>query len=98
MKKIESRQMPRATIARPLLMAGALVISLAAGGDAAQAQGCVVAPKPPQPQQKSRPLSRSESLNIGISGRTGCVIGAEKYGKTPSKGGKSKGGGGGASW
>lgn len=74
MKKIVSRQVPKAKIIR--VAAGSLLLSLAAGE--AEAQGCVTGANPP-PQQSSPPVTTTSPAQTAISGDRGCVSGAQDY-------------------
>ncbi len=102
MKKIKSYQMPRAQIARQLLLGG---LALAATAGMAEAQGCVAGAA--ATQQKSKGSSGSSSGSAAgqryqqyntpsakvqsvISKSPGCVMGAAPY--SGGSGSKSKSG------
>lgn len=74
MKKIISCQIPKAKIVRPLV-AGSVLLSLAAGG--AEAQGCVTGAQPP-PQQAAPAQTTTSPAQTAISGSQGCVTGAQQ--------------------
>lgn len=73
MKRIVSHQIPKAEIARPLLVGG-LLLSMAAGAAEAQNQ--------PRAQQS---WSWSQALQTIISGDQGCVVGAQRQQPQPQR-------------
>jgi hypothetical protein len=72
MRKIVSRQVPKATISRPLVVAGVLL----AGAALAHAQDS---------QGGSDGSSKVDPLQTAISGDPGCVVGADEARKKPKE-------------
>lgn len=73
MKKIVSCQVPKAKIVLPLV-AGGVLLSLAAGGAEAQTYGCTTGAQQPS----SPPVTTTSPLQTAISGSLGCVSGAQQ--------------------